>query len=126
MVDLLPLVLLLIGAAVAICGLLQQTSASQRELRSSEALFRHLFDSSPFPAVVTRLSDSAVLAINQRTSDRFGFTMEQAVGLNPRVFYVDPARRWADCSPRPSSRRPTVKPIPGASSIFSPPEKPPS
>ena len=95
MVDQLPLLLLLIGAAAAMYGFFGQTSASQRELRASESLFRHLFDSSPFPAVVTRLTDSAILAINQRTSDRFGFTLDQAGGLSPRRFYVDGTQRDA-------------------------------
>ena len=94
-VDQLPLVVLIIGASIAIYGFVRQASASQRELRSSEALFRHLFDSSPFPAVVTRLSDGAVLAINQRTSDRFAFPPEEAAGLKPRRFYVDPTQRDA-------------------------------
>ncbi|MGE5813178.1 MAG: GAF domain-containing protein, partial [Acidobacteriota bacterium] len=95
MVDQLPLVVLLVGASIAIYGFFRQTSASQQELQASEALFRHLFDSSPFPAVVTRLSDSAVLAINQRTSDRFGFSAADAARVSPRRFYVDGTQRDA-------------------------------
>jgi hypothetical protein len=34
--------------------------------------FEQLFDISPFPAVISRLRDHAVVAINKRTSEMFG------------------------------------------------------
>ena len=43
--------------------------------------FEQLFDISPFPAVVSRLRDQAVIAINQRTSEMFGIPQAEAVGL---------------------------------------------
>jgi len=58
-----------------------------------DGLFYQLFDASPFPAVVTRLSDHRVLAINQRTSDVFGIPQAEAVGRHAPDYYVDPDER---------------------------------
>ena len=52
-----------------------------------------LFDVSPFPAVVSRLRDHAVIAINQRTSELFGIAASDAIGLSVMDYYVDPADR---------------------------------
>ncbi|MCC7241931.1 MAG: PAS domain S-box protein [Acidobacteria bacterium] len=60
---------------------------------SDDALFFQLFDASPFPAVVTRLRDHVVLAINQRTSDVFGIAQEDAVGEHAPDYYVNPDER---------------------------------
>ena len=56
----------------------------------SESLFEQLFDISPFPAVVSRLRDKAVLAINKRTSEMFGIPHADAVGLFTTDYYVEP------------------------------------
>ncbi len=58
-----------------------------------EALFFQLFDASPFPAVVSRLRDHVVLAINQRTSDVFGIPQQDAVGRHAPDYYVRPEER---------------------------------
>jgi PAS domain S-box-containing protein len=62
-------------------------------LSPDDGLFFQLFDASPFPAVVTRLSDHRVLAINQRTSTVFGIPQEDAVGRHAPDYYVDPDER---------------------------------
>ena len=59
----------------------------------SAPLFQQLFDISPFPAVVSRLRDQAVIAINKRTSEMFGFSQTDAVGLFTTDYYVNPADR---------------------------------
>lgn len=59
----------------------------------SESLFAHLFDISPFPAVVSRLGDKGVLAINERTSEMFGIPHAEAVGRFTTDYYVNPADR---------------------------------
>ena len=56
-------------------------------------LFAQLFDVSPFPAVVTRLSDHSVIAINRRTSEIFGISQREAVGQDVTQYYVNPAQR---------------------------------
>ena len=64
-------------------------------------LFEHLFDISPFPAVVSRLRDKAVLAINRRTSEMFGIAHADALELSTTDYYVNPedrqllAGRWS-------------------------------
>jgi PAS domain S-box-containing protein len=58
-----------------------------------ESLFEHLFDISPFPAVVSRLRDHAVLAINKCISEMFGISQDEAIGLVTTNYYVDPAER---------------------------------
>jgi PAS domain S-box-containing protein len=58
-----------------------------------EPFFLQLFDLSPMPAVVTRLRDHTVLAVNRRTSEIFGVSQEDAVGLRTIDYYVDPAER---------------------------------
>ena len=55
--------------------------------------YPQLFDVSPFPAVVSRLSDHTVLAINARTSEVIGIPQRDAVGLSVSDFYVDPSER---------------------------------
>jgi PAS domain S-box-containing protein len=56
-------------------------------------LFEQLFDVSPFPAVVSRLRDKAVLAINKRTSEMFGIAHADAIGRVTTDYYVNPADR---------------------------------
>ena len=59
----------------------------------SAPLFQQLFDISPFPAVVSRLRDQVVIAINNRTSELFGIPHSEAVGLRTTDYYVNPADR---------------------------------
>jgi PAS domain S-box-containing protein len=59
----------------------------------SESLFEQLFDISPFPAVVSRLRDHGVLAINRRTSELFGIRHADAVGRVTSDYYVNLADR---------------------------------
>jgi PAS domain S-box-containing protein len=59
----------------------------------SGSAFEQLFDVSPFPAVVSRLRDRAVLAINKRTSEMFGIGQDEAIGLVTTDYYVNPADR---------------------------------
>ena len=46
----------------------------------AESPYPRLFDVSPCPAVVTRLQDHTVLAINQHASDIFGVPQDEAYG----------------------------------------------
>jgi PAS domain S-box-containing protein len=55
--------------------------------------FEQLFDISPFPAVISRLRDNAVLAINKRNSEMFGISHADAVGLKTSDYYVDISHR---------------------------------
>jgi PAS domain S-box-containing protein len=59
----------------------------------AERSFSQLFDASPFPAVVSRLSDHTVLALNARTAEVMGVRQREAVGLSVADYYVDPSDR---------------------------------
>ena len=59
----------------------------------SSSPFEHLFDISPFPAVISRLRDNAVIAINKRNSEMFGITHADAVGLKTTDYYADISHR---------------------------------
>jgi PAS domain S-box-containing protein len=59
----------------------------------SASLFEQLFDISPFPAVVSRLRDQSVVAINRRTTEMFGIPQDQALGLLTTDYYVNPEDR---------------------------------
>ncbi len=52
-----------------------------------------LFDLSPFPAVVSRVADHAVVAINARTAELVGVPREKAIGVRITDYYVDPSQR---------------------------------
>ncbi|HWI20432.1 MAG TPA: PAS domain S-box protein, partial [Vicinamibacterales bacterium] len=55
--------------------------------------FEQLFDISPFPAVVSRLRDNSVIAINARNSEMFGISREDAVGQQTTSYYVNIEQR---------------------------------
>ena len=55
--------------------------------------FEQLFDISPFPAVVSRLRDQTVIAVNKRTSEMFDIPHAEAVGRITTDYYVNPADR---------------------------------
>jgi len=55
--------------------------------------FEQLFDISPFPAVVTRLRDNSVIAINKRNSEMFGISHADAVGQQTTGYYADISHR---------------------------------
>jgi PAS domain S-box-containing protein len=55
--------------------------------------FEHLFDISPFPAVITRLRDNSVIAINRRTSEMFGIPHADALGMKTTDYYADISHR---------------------------------
>ena len=57
------------------------------------ALLAHLFDVSPFPAAVSRLSDHKVIAINQHTAQTFGVPQDAAVGASVLDYHTDPTAR---------------------------------
>jgi diguanylate cyclase (GGDEF)-like protein/PAS domain S-box-containing protein len=66
-----------------------------RELRSSQATVRRLFETSPVALVVTRLDDQSVLQINERAASIFGVPMDQARGQSAPDFWVRPEDRAA-------------------------------
>jgi PAS domain S-box-containing protein len=55
--------------------------------------FEQLFDISPFPAVISRLRDNSVIAINRRNSEMFGVSHADAVGQTTTHYYADVSHR---------------------------------
>ncbi len=55
--------------------------------------FEQLFDISPFPAVISRLRDNTVIAINKRNSEMFGISHADAVGQTTTDYYADLSHR---------------------------------
>ena len=66
---------------------------SKRPAAGGESLYSLLFEVNPFPAVVSRLHDHTVLAVNARTSEIIGIAQRDAVGLSVTDYYVDPSER---------------------------------
>ncbi|MCC7010519.1 MAG: PAS domain S-box protein [Acidobacteria bacterium] len=69
------------------------SSASPVAPAETERTYSYLFDVSPFPAVVSRLADHTVLAVNARTSEVIGVPQAEAIGASVSDYYVDPAQR---------------------------------
>ncbi len=55
--------------------------------------FEQLFDISPVPAVISRLRDHSVVAINKRTSEMFGISHAESIGLKTYDYYYDISHR---------------------------------
>lgn len=64
-----------------------------QELRTSEKNYRALLELAPFPIVISRISDSIIRFINQRTAEFFHIDETGAIGKNVRDFYVQPDDR---------------------------------
>jgi PAS domain S-box-containing protein len=80
-------------AAGFVCLRRDDSARSRRELQDSEALFRNLFEASPFPAAVSRLDDHTVMAVNQCLTATFGVPQHEAIGARARDYYVNPEDR---------------------------------
>jgi PAS domain-containing protein len=92
-----------------------------------ERLFSQLFDLSPFPAVVSRLADSMVLAINVRTSELMGVPQQEAVGQRaPTTTSTLPSGRAGRSCPacRPCRQRSAAHQAPRPRALLGPGVRP--
>lgn len=64
-------------------------------LRESEARYRTLLETAPFPVVITRLSDGILRYGNRRAEEKFGISREQGVGEPAMDFYINVEERNA-------------------------------
>lgn len=64
-----------------------------RAIKISEENYRSLIDLAPFPVVITRLSDSTIIMINQRTAKLFSIDPSTVVGEEVQNFYANPDDR---------------------------------
>jgi PAS domain S-box-containing protein len=60
---------------------------------AAESAYSLLFDVSPFPAVISRIRDHTVIAVNASTSQLIGIPQNEAIGLSVSDYYVDPSQR---------------------------------
>lgn len=84
------------GNPAGIVGVFTDTTRQQEyaeRLRQNEERMRAMLDASPLPIVIVNLETGRTLFANRRASEQFGFPLEQAVGLQARRFYDDPATR---------------------------------
>jgi PAS domain S-box-containing protein len=58
-----------------------------------DSTYAQLFDLSPFPAVVSRLHDDVVLAVNARALEIVGLERRDAVGSSASEYYAEPSER---------------------------------
>ena len=65
-------------------------ASRSRDAAAGEAVFAELFAVNPLPAVVSRLQDHVLVAVNARAAEVFGVSPEAAVGRRVTDFYVDP------------------------------------
>ena len=70
-----------------------EPAATSATAAGAHSAYAELFNLSPFPAVVSRLHDHTVLAVNARTSEVIGISQADALGLPVNNYYVDPAER---------------------------------
>ena len=70
-----------------------QTSHEGAVRAAEERAYAQLFEASPFPAVLSRLKDGTVIAINERTAEVIGVAPADAVGQLVTTYYVDPSQR---------------------------------
>jgi diguanylate cyclase (GGDEF)-like protein/PAS domain S-box-containing protein len=85
-------------ARMAAIAVEKERAASQRSeitasLSQSEARYRSLVEAAPFPVVISRLTDGALLYGNHRAELMFGISREQGTGELAAKFYVDPHER---------------------------------
>src|SRR4051794_37469792 len=62
-------------------------------MQTNDDVIARLLDLSPFPAVVSRLRDHMVLAINDATATLFRGPIETAIGRYVPDYYVNPTER---------------------------------
>ena len=68
-------------------------ASRSRDVSAGDAVFAELFTVSPVPAVVSRLHDHVLVAVNARAADVLGVSPQAALGRRVTDFYVNPADR---------------------------------
>jgi len=57
------------------------------------SVYLQLFESSPFPAIVSRLEDQRIIAINERAAQIIGVSASEAAGRLVTDYYIDSSER---------------------------------
>lgn len=78
---------------IAIVRDITKTFRVMQELAESEQRFRSLLENSPFPVIIARARDGALLYGNAQAKLRFAFSGSEGVGLEAAKFYQNPEDR---------------------------------
>lgn len=82
---------------IAIGRDISERVAAEKALRESEARFSAMFNLTPDPLVLTRISDGVMLEVNRSFCEIFGYTPDEVVG---RTTLPDGVNLWADAAQR--------------------------
>jgi diguanylate cyclase (GGDEF)-like protein/PAS domain S-box-containing protein len=83
------------GESVNISGILdiQERKNFEIMVAESEARFRTIVETVPFPIIITRAVDDAIMYVNTIAMEIFGFINEETIGKNAVSIYVNPEER---------------------------------
>lgn len=81
------------GARIAVIHDITERKRTEDALRMSEARYRTLLETAPFPVVITRLDDGILRYGNRRAEEKFGISRDQAIGQLSSNFYLDAEER---------------------------------
>lgn len=82
-----------LGVALLIGSISVYVHGINRKLRESERYHRQLIDTSPFPVIITTLSDNTIAYINHHAERQFGIRRQDVLGRKADNYWVEPARR---------------------------------
>ena len=81
------------GARIAVVHDITERKRTEDALRMSEARYRTLLETAPFPVVITRLRDGMLRYGNRRAEEKFGISRDEGIGQQASNFYLDPKER---------------------------------
>lgn len=82
-----------LGARIAVIHDITERKRTEDALRMSEARYRTLLETAPFPIVITRLDDGILRYGNRRAEGKFGIPLDQGIGKLASNFYLDAEER---------------------------------
>lgn len=81
------------GARIAVIHDITERKRTEDALKMSEARYRTLLETAPFPVVITRLSDGILRYGNRRAEEKFGISRDKGIGQLASSFYLDAEER---------------------------------
>jgi len=66
---------------------------AEMQLRALEKRYRNLVENAPFPIIISRIDDGAILYLNPQAARKLAVARSYILGKSPRAFYVQPEER---------------------------------